>query len=511
MKLAIYLTLMSAVLFSCAKVGNPSGGEKDETPPEILSSNPENFSLNIHPKEISIEFDEYVVLGNYENEWTITPPLAEKPKAKLKGRTLIIELPDSLEENTTYTFNFGESIKDLHEGNILKDNLFVFSTGAYLDSGRVAGTTILASEGSAAKEMAVGLFVSPIDSIPPKKEPRYITKSKEDGSFKFNYVKDGNYRLLAWEDKNRNKKIEDSEARAFLDSAISTLDSSLHQLHIFEESPDSLVIEKESLRENLNVLLKFNMELPANASVSSDSVAFIDQEADSINIWYQQARNVDSIVVSFNNGDTSKMLSFFPFDLSRKNASKLLLSEKRIPRTPSDSLWLMFNYPIAEDSLPLIQYTSKDTTFRQVQRYNGNSRKFYMSEVVEFGMTASYALLPLKDIYGKSMDTTRFVVGLGTKEDFGSLKVTLKGNFDGFFWLKQAKDKKTIYAVNNALNIKNLSPGTYELFFIQDRDNNGKFTTGNLLEGKQPEKVIKFEGAIEIRANWDLELEWTLK
>lgn len=353
MKLPIYLACLGLVLISCAKVGNPSGGDKDESPPEILKSSPSNFSLNIHPKEISIEFDEYVVLGNYENEWTVTPPLSEKPKAKLKGKTLIIELPDSLEDNTTYTFNFGESIKDLHEGNILKDNLFVFSTGAFLDSGKVAGTTLLASEGTAAKEITVGLFESPIDSLPPKSEARYITKSKEDGSFSFSYVKDGTYRLFAWEDKNRNKIIEDSEARAFLDSAVSTQDSSLHQLNVFQEAPDSLVIEKETLRENLNVLLKFNMELPEDASVSSDSVAYIDQEADSLNIWYQQTRNVDSVLVVFKSTDsTRKTLSFYPFDLSRKTASKLVLSEIIKPEV-FDPCFAAYNKPSAIVPIPL--------------------------------------------------------------------------------------------------------------------------------------------------------------
>ena len=51
-----------------------------------------------------------------------------------------IELMDTLRPNTTYNFNFGQSIVDNNEGNPYPYFRYVFSTGDYVDSLQVRGT-----------------------------------------------------------------------------------------------------------------------------------------------------------------------------------------------------------------------------------------------------------------------------------------------------------------------------------------------------------------------------------
>ena len=55
------LFLIIAIFFQqCANISQPTGGPKDEDPPELLSITPENGTRNFTSKEIILEFDEYL-------------------------------------------------------------------------------------------------------------------------------------------------------------------------------------------------------------------------------------------------------------------------------------------------------------------------------------------------------------------------------------------------------------------------------------------------------------------
>ena len=56
--------------------------------------------------------------------------------------------------------------------------------------------------------------------------------------------------------------------------------------------------------------------------------------------------------------------------------------------------------------------------------------------------------------------------------------------------------------------LKNTFPRKLKAFVIIDEDGNGAFTTGDFYEGRQAEKRVPYREELEIRANWELELEW---
>ena len=130
----IFFCFMSTVLMlQCASIQSPGGGEKDTNPPTVLRSIPKQAETKVKPSMIEIQFDEFFVLKNIANELLISPPLNEAPIISQKGKSLFIELQEELNNNSTYTLNFGKGIADYHEGNVLKDYALVFSTGAKLD------------------------------------------------------------------------------------------------------------------------------------------------------------------------------------------------------------------------------------------------------------------------------------------------------------------------------------------------------------------------------------------
>ena len=110
----------------CAQQGAPTGGPKDEDPPVLLEAEPENYSTNFAAKKIMLTFDEFLDMGNFTQELVVSPPMDEQPEIKLRNKTLIIEFEEELKEDITYTFNFGEGIKDLNERNVLMNFEYVF-------------------------------------------------------------------------------------------------------------------------------------------------------------------------------------------------------------------------------------------------------------------------------------------------------------------------------------------------------------------------------------------------
>jgi hypothetical protein len=132
------------LIASCAKIGSPAGGPKDETPPVVLKSKPLNHSVWFEGKQIEVTFDEFIRTDGLSQDLVVSPPLEERPEIRLRGKTLVIEWEEELRDSTTYTFSFGEAIKDLNEGNVLRNFEFVFSTGGHLDSLAVIGTVLKA-------------------------------------------------------------------------------------------------------------------------------------------------------------------------------------------------------------------------------------------------------------------------------------------------------------------------------------------------------------------------------
>ena len=207
---------------NCAKMGSLTGGPKDEDPPRVVESSPENYSLQFDRDKIEITFDEFIQLDNVNQQLVVSPPLSKKPVVRLKNKTLLIELEEDLRENTTYTLNFGGAIKDNNEGNPLTNFEFVFSTGDYLDSLTIGGTLLNAFDLKPSEEpVMVMLYDDLSDSVVFKDIPVYVGKSEKDGSYRINNLKADTFKLFALKDVNNNFLFDQpNEVIAFLDTTV---------------------------------------------------------------------------------------------------------------------------------------------------------------------------------------------------------------------------------------------------------------------------------------------------
>lgn len=200
----ILLTLVSVYAqFSCANIGRPSGGPKDETPPRFIRSNPPLNSVNTHKRKLDLEFDENILVEKVAEKVIISPPQKEMPEIRSNGRRLHIELKDSLKDSTTYVIDFSDAIVDNNEKNPLKDFSFAFSTGAVIDTFRMSGTVLNAADLEPVTGILVGVQSNLNDSTFTTLPFEKITQTDQFGKFNIKNISQKDYRYYALKDINR--------------------------------------------------------------------------------------------------------------------------------------------------------------------------------------------------------------------------------------------------------------------------------------------------------------------
>ena len=166
-----FASLVICVISACASLQQPNGGPKDTEAPKIVEEVPKNLTRYFKGNKIEITFDEYFKLTNEFTEISISPAQENPPTFKTKQKSLEIAFKDSLEENTTYTVNFGKAIQDVNESNILKNYSYVFATGANIDSLQIKGQVINSLDNKPVLDATVFIFPLKRDTLFGKKKP----------------------------------------------------------------------------------------------------------------------------------------------------------------------------------------------------------------------------------------------------------------------------------------------------------------------------------------------------
>jgi len=225
LKHIIFSTLLSLLIicgfYACASIGNPTGGAMDLDPPVMMRSNPLPDAVNFTGKKIELYFDEYIQLDKPAEKVIVTPPQTRMPIIKALGKRITVELQDSLIPNTTYTFDFTDAIADNNEKNAIEGFTFAFATGDVVDTLMISGILLNAEDLEPMKGILVGLHSNLADSAFLTQPFRRTSVTNERGQFRIRNVAEGEYRLYALQDMNRDYKFDQpGEAIAFFDDII---------------------------------------------------------------------------------------------------------------------------------------------------------------------------------------------------------------------------------------------------------------------------------------------------
>lgn len=440
----------SIVVGGCAQIGAPTGGPRDTTAPKLIKAFPSNEALHFSANKITLHFDEFIDVKDFQNNAMISPLPKNNPTISSNLKTITIKLRDTLQPNTTYAIDFGNAIRDINEGNVAAGFRYVFSTGNQIDTLKIKGKILLAESGKVDSTVLVLLYRNTSDTAVQHQKPDYITKVNGNGTFMFSNLPNDVYRVYALKDGDGNKYY--------------SLATEVFAFH----------------------------EIPVNASFDGDSVMlFAYAEKKETQVSSSNTKPADKKLRYTSNLSGTKQDLLLPLELSFNNTIKTFSAD-------SIALYDTNFHPIVIASI------QQDTNHHKIS--------INSSWVAEQNYVLVVNAGAVNDSLGNTIaknDTLRFRAK--SKEDYGSIKITFQ-NIDiarhPILQFMEGENIKWSFTVSgNEWTKPMMLPGEYEVRLLYDDNNNGKWDPGNFNEKIQPEKAVTLPQKIAVRANWDNERE----
>jgi uncharacterized protein (DUF2141 family) len=519
------LFLLLFVCIGCAKKGSITGGLKDTIAPTLKISFPENFSTNFKGNQIKLTFDEYIKLKGLEKQLIVSPPMKNEPLIIPSSVTkyLTIQIKDTLQPNTTYSFNFGQSITDNNEGNPLNQFKYVFSTGPYIDSLALGGRVKDALDREVESFVSVMLYEVNEkfkDSVVYTSPPRYITNTLDSlKTFRLENLKAGKYLLVAMKDRNNNNKFNPkTEKIGFHKQFITIPNDTVYEIELFKEvlpfkalkpsqvSGNKIAIgydgKQDFSKSKPKIILKNNNQI-------LESIVTQFPKKDSLQVWYKPIK-ADSLLLNI-----KKESYVNDFSVKIKNQKKDTLSINAV----QTGILNMRDEFTLESSTPLVKIDKSKISIKdsktKITEFTPNYDDFNQKLVLNFPKNTSekyqIQLLPgaLTDFFEKSNDTLTYKLETRSESDYGNLIVDLQNvkRFPIIIELTNEKGEILAYDYsekNTKVEFNFLEPKDYILRVIYDDNKNKKWDSGNYLEKRQAEEVIYYSKVIkDVRANWN--------
>ncbi|MDZ4668666.1 MAG: Ig-like domain-containing protein [bacterium] len=508
------------ILLGCAQQVPPNGGLKDEIPPKIIGSRPANKSIHFESDKIVIKFNEYIQIKD-QNQIIISPLLEDKPTIEANGKSIEITFGKNKPiKNTTYTINFGNSIVDVNEGNVLSNTSYVFSTGDVLDSNRISGNIKEAYTQKNQKDIVIGLYqvTNFNDSILSKKYPNYFGKTNDSGVFVIENLPTDSFYLIAFSDQNLDNKYQKNEDVAFVINPIYTALTDINiKLNIFKPNPhlDNTIIDSLSRQKGkyqFAVYRPNDIQIkPIGKATYYTNISKGKAEIDTINIYIPSYVDSTQAILTINKIDTN-----YTVMVHTKSKSKLTPFYIQIenPEKPGDSIFIRSNTPI--DTILTSQIMFMEDTLRIKNIYLKQTDHFNWVLYYPFKENVAYQII-LNDsaiINSFKQANTKInntFIGKSSK-DFGNVILNISSIKKKGYLLQlveQNSEEKIVAQYNSPfadiLTIWNLKAGNYQLKLVQDKNQNGIWDNGNFKKRIQPEAIYYDNQTITVKAYWDIE------
>ncbi|KQB40938.1 Ig-like domain-containing protein [Flavobacterium aquidurense] len=519
--------LLVFLMFSCAKRGSITGGLKDTLAPVLKYSSPKNFSTNFEGNEIILGFDEYVKLKNLNKQLIISPPMKQEPLIlpTNASKVITIKIKDTLQPNTTYSFNFGQSIADNNEGNAINQFKYIFSTGSYIDSLSISGQIRDAYEKNVDNFVSVMLYEvndTYKDSVIYKQSPRYITNTLDSlRTFKLENLKAGKYLLVALKDKGSNNRYNPKDDKiGFLKHYITVPNDTVFELELFKEtlplkafkpiqaSGNRVFLPYEG-KQNFKtskpkIVLKHNNEV-------LETIVTAFPKKDSLQVWYKPIK-ADSLSMEISRDKYDKKFTFKVKDQKKDTLN--------ITAVQSGTLNFRERFTL-ESATPLVKFdkskirlVNKDSVAVDfTTEYDEYEQKLYFDFKKEPVQKYNFTFFPgaLTDFYEKTNDTLHYKLTTKEYSDYGNLVLNLQ-NVKRFPIIVEITNKKgdMVYATDYSegktkLEFNLLVPEIFTVRIIYDDNKNKMYDSGSFLNKTYAEEVFYFQGDVDVRTNWDVD------
>ena len=526
MKQAVLLFLSSLLLLmtvKCAKRASPTGGPRDSIPPVLVNATPKLNTTFFDKEGFTLTFDEYVTLKDVSKQLIVSPPLSSSQYKVYPttgaSKKISLVLNDSLMDNTTYTFNFGESIIDFNEGNPTPFLTYTLSTGATIDSLYIKGKVTDAFEKDT--ETFISLQLYPVDSIYKDstiytQKPLYVTSTLDTTVYRFQNLRAGKYNLIALQDLAGNYLFDQGVDKiGFVNQLIELPQDSIIDLKLFKEKTNFSWDAPYFINDH-HVALAYYGEYEAQpykmiSEVPStfESLVTKNREKDSLNFWFKGA-TLDSIKFELEIRDTLRTKTAF---LKEPIEDSLVISQFTKGTLRLKNLFeLSSNLPVTTVDNSRLLVTNVDTVpipaqLKIMENYDRIAVDFEVLPNDRYTVT----LYPnaLEDFWGRTHDTLVYRTSTKKIEDYGNIYLRVQHDSPHPYLIELLNNNKVVRRYDslvpgNNYSFELLDAGKYTVRLIEDANNNKLWDTGDYLEKIQPEKVIYYWKEIDLRANWDM-------
>jgi uncharacterized protein (DUF2141 family) len=522
--LKYFLVAIVFIVSACAQINDLSGGADDDYAPQIDSAKsfPFNGQTNFEGDRVVLKFEEYITLVKPNDNILITPRPEVAPIITAHNKTLEIQFVAPLQENTTYTINFNRAIADITEKN---DSIFqyVFSTGNYIDSLNISGRVKDAFTNTGCDGYIVALYPMTndiqFDSIPYLTKPTYISQTDEDGDYKINYLKYGLYYLFAFDDRNKNLKLDGGENLAFLPEK----NILVNRKNIRADLKSFSIKSSESEVDHVNFLAPGKLEIiftfPPDTFHISTSCELIQEDTksrDSLVFWLAENPTARMKFAINLNGveDTLKPIYKTPAEPKLMNATTNIKEGKL---QPNEKLKLTFSEPILFETIATekIRVMTSDSIVITPIWEVENLRTLVLTNSLDKPMILQLDSGAVNSLYAHT-NANKININFENYplSYYGSLVINTDSVFNApvlIYLLDTKGNAVDTSTYSKQIEFKNIPPGDYQLRLVIDEDNNGIWSSGSLPLGLIPEKVIYFNETITIKSKWVKEVDWFLK
>ena len=566
LRISSFIILISLFIYSCANQSSPTGGPKDEDPPQLVSSDPSQGEINFTGDKVILEFDEFIKTDNPKEQILITPRIEQDYTFKYKKNRVIITFDEPLKDSTTYSINFREGVKDITEGNAPENLVLAFSTGPYLDSMSIEGNVNYLVTNKLAEDVTVSLYNADDTLNIFNSPPIYLTKTDKEGKYQFRNLKVGKYKIYAVNDKNKNLILDSKTESYGFRSSILPLDTNLIDINMPMIAMDVRPFEYQSARQSGTTYnIKFNKYID-NYSISrtdsskeifsnitsddpntikvynnilEDSVQVILQATDTtgttlaeqLYVKFEQSSRKPSAFES--KGEIKPVLSTVPqldvllafnkpVQYSNKDSIYLFLDSANIVfMTEENFTWnthrteLEVRYDI--DPSLFVQQDNKNITASE--RYNKASKK---PEPTDTAAQAKPKQPDPKPFFYASKGSFISIEGDSSKkyesnlsfnkpDQLATLLVSIQTERENYF-VQLVNNKNEVIAKRaneKEFKFTNIKPGDYKLRVLIDSNNNGIWELGNIMTNDEPEPIVFYKSSegnetVTLRANWEV-------
>lgn len=499
------------LLVSCATVVSPGGGEKDITPPRMVSAKPEMASLNFSGNSFKIQFDEFITKENFEDKILVSPQI-KSLESKYTGKGIIMSWDEELLPNSTYNFQFLNTIKDYNEGNVAAGFQYTFSTGDILDSLSVYGK-IQNSTFDEVENVRVCLIseMNYTDSSYLKSQFDYVTFAKPNGDFAFNYLPEDTYRVYSYSDKNSNEIWDENEDFiGFFPHKVNSSDSLGCKIELFKEDIDQKFNRARHIGYN-RVELDYQKSIPQFDSLlffagSRPEDYSVYQDKEQVVLFFNENIEEDSLTILVNK-DT------LPLFKSQFFKPKIKLIKGYSNLVKNESALFISNYPLsAIDTSKIKMVLGLDSLINCPVSLQADNYTI----AVDFSAIESSFNILFGDsslIYSDSLfnDKEQFAVSRTKLEELAIVQCSFKAHeFPLIVELFSSDhvliESKYLNPGENKTSFKRLPTGKYKLRYIVDSDEDGLFTSGSVKKKTQPESMVNYTKEISLKPNWITEI-----